>query len=58
MDGLPEEQGSFATRGVWQRFMQADDASYTLQQRAEQQPRQCAVQILAARTPLTIFFSI
>lgn len=29
MYGLPEEQESFATRGVWQRFMQADEASCT-----------------------------
>lgn len=38
MYGLPEEQDSCATRGVWQRFMQADDASYTLQPCGEQQP--------------------
>lgn len=38
MYGLPEEQESFATHGVWQRFIQADEAPCTLQQRGEHQP--------------------
>lgn len=38
MYGLPKEQESFATRGVWQRLMQADEASCTFQQCGEQQP--------------------
>lgn len=38
MYGLPEEQESFATRWVWQRFVQADEAACSLQQCIEQQP--------------------
>lgn len=59
MYGLPEEQESFAPRGVWQRFTQADDASYALQQRGEQQQRSSAAQILAPLVPsFLVFFSI
>lgn len=40
MYGLPEEQESFATRGVWQQFMQADEASCTLQQQQQASQRE------------------